>query len=114
MFETQESTPWYRSRASLVAVSLFLLILLGTGYFFVFRRSNANEAHYAALEQQRAQQRAEAQAAANTQAPAGVVAQPAAPGQPARSSLPLPSFRSCRMDGTPLPAFLQWPETFLS
>ena len=88
MFEPQESTPWYRSRASLVAASLFLLILLGAGYFFAFRRSNANEAHYAALEQQRAQQRAEAQAAANTQAPAGVVAQPAAPGQPGASPAP--------------------------
>ena len=88
MFEPQESTPWYRSRASLVAGSLFLLILLGAGYFFAFRRSNANEAHYAALEQQRAQQRAEAQAAANIQAPAGVVTQPAAPGQPGASPAP--------------------------
>ena len=88
MFETQESTPWYRSRASLVAGSLFLLILLGTGYFFVFRRSSSNEAHYAALEQQRAQQRAEAQAAGNIQSPAGVVTQPAAPGQPGASPAP--------------------------
>jgi len=87
MFETQESTPWYRSRASLVAGSLFLLILLGAGYFFAFRRSNANEAHYAALEQQRAQQRAEAQSAANIQAPAGAVTQPA-PGQPGASPAP--------------------------
>jgi len=85
MFETQESTPWYRSRASLVAASLFLLILLGTGYFFAFRRSSSNEAHYAALEQQRAQQRAQAQAEANSQAPAAVAAQPAVPGQPGAS-----------------------------
>jgi outer membrane protein assembly factor BamB len=85
MFETQESTPWYRSRASLVAASLFLLILLGTGYFFAFRRSSSNEAHYAALEQQRAQQKAEAEAAANTQAPAGVATQPAVAGQPGAS-----------------------------
>ena len=88
MFEPQESTPWYRSRASLVAASLFLLILLGTGYFFAFRRSSSNEAHYAALEQQRAQQKAEAEAAANSQAPAGVVTQPAAPGQPGASPAP--------------------------
>jgi hypothetical protein len=85
MFETQESTPWYRSRAFLVAASLLLLILLGTGYFLALRRSNANEAHYAALEQHRAQQQAQAQAAANSQAPAGVVAQPAVPGQPGAS-----------------------------
>ena len=81
MFETQESTPWYRERAYLVAASLLLLILLGTGYFFVLRRSNANEAHYAALEQQRAQQRAQAEAEANSQAPAAVAGQPAVPGQ---------------------------------
>ena len=89
MFETQESTPWYRSTASLVAASLFLLILLGTVYFFAFRRSSSNEAHYAALEQQRAQQRAEAeaQAAANIQAPAGAVTQPV-PGQPGASPAP--------------------------
>lgn len=85
MFETQESTPWYRSRAYLVAASLLLLILLGTGYFFVLRRSNANEAHYAALEQQRAQQRAQAEAEANSQAPAAVAGQPAVPGQPGAS-----------------------------
>jgi len=83
MFETQESTPWYRSRASLVAASLLLLILLGTGYFFVLRRSNANEAHYALLEQQRAQQRAQAEA--NSQAPAVAAGQPAVPGQPGAS-----------------------------
>ena len=90
MFETQESTPWYRSRATLVGASLLLLILLGTGYFFAFRRSSTNDAHYAALEQQRAQQRAEAeaQAAANSQAPAGVAVQPAVPGQPGASPAP--------------------------
>jgi len=86
MFETQESTPWYRSRAFLVAASLMVLIILGTGYFFTLRRSNANEAHYAALEQQRAQQRAQAQAEASSQAPANAAAQPAAaPGQPGAS-----------------------------
>ncbi len=71
MFEPQESTPWYRSRVFLVAASSLLLILIGAGYFLVWRRSSANEAHYAALEQQRAQQQAEAQAEANSQAPAG-------------------------------------------
>src|SRR6185295_9205004 len=87
MFETQETTPWYRSRAFLVAAPLLLLILLGTGYFLFRRSSNANEAHYTALEQQRAQQRAEAEAAANNQAPAGAGAQQqgTAPGQPGAS-----------------------------
>ena len=87
MFETQETPPWYRSRAFLVAAPLLLLILLGTGYFLAKRRSNANEAHYAALEQHRAQQQALAEAAANNQAPAGAAAQQqgAAPGQPGAS-----------------------------
>lgn len=113
MFETQESTPWYQSLTSLVIAALLLpplglallwlrrqtpakikvlasvgILLLGTGYFFVFkslRKSSANEAHYAALEQHRAQQQLQAQqqAAANPQAPAGATTpQPAAPGQP--------------------------------
>jgi outer membrane protein assembly factor BamB len=112
MFETQESTPWYRSLTSLVAASLLVpplglallwlrrptptktkllvslgILLLGTGYFLGFkalRKSSANEAHYAALEQHRAQQQLQAeQAAANPQAPAGVATpQPAAAGQP--------------------------------
>jgi outer membrane protein assembly factor BamB len=69
----------------LVAASSLLLILLGAGYFFVWRRSSANEAHYAALEQQRAQQRAQALAEASSQAPAVTAAQPAAPGQPGAS-----------------------------
>src|SRR6185295_5217531 len=87
MFETQETTPWYRSRAFLVAAPLLLLILLGTGYFLFRRSSSANEAHYAALEQHRAQQQALAEAAANNQAPAGAAAQQpgAAPGQPGAS-----------------------------
>ncbi|HEV7746491.1 MAG TPA: PQQ-binding-like beta-propeller repeat protein [Pyrinomonadaceae bacterium] len=113
MFDTQESTPWYRSLTSLVAASLLVppvglallwvhrqiptktkllaslgILLLGTGYFFGFkalRKSSANEAHYAALEQHRAQQQLEAQqqAAANPQAPAGAASpQTAAAGQP--------------------------------
>ncbi len=113
MFESQQSTPWYRSITSLFAASLLLpplglallwlrrqtptktkllgslgIILLATGYFFLFnawRKSSANEAHYAALEQHRAQQQREAmaQSTVNGQAPVGVATQqPAAPGQP--------------------------------
>jgi outer membrane protein assembly factor BamB len=116
MFEPQESTPWYQSITSLFAASLLLpplglallwirrqtptktkllgsivIILIGTGYFFAYRalsKSSANEAHYALLEQQRAQQRAQAQAEANSQAPAGVATQPAVPGQPGASPVP--------------------------
>ena len=113
MFESQESTPWHQSIKSLLAASLLLpplglvllwvrrqtptkikllssigIILLGTGYFLVYRawsKSSSNEAHYAELEQHRArqQQEAMAQAAVNSQAPAGAAApQAAVPGQP--------------------------------
>ena len=110
MFESQESTPWYRTLAGLIGASLILppvgLVLLwlrrstplltkalGTlaifclvaGYFYLYktwRYSSDNEAHYAALEQHRAQQ--QAQAASNPQ-PAAVpnAAQPAASAAPA-------------------------------
>ncbi len=86
MFETQESTPWYRSLTSLIAAAVVLpplgllllwmrrdiatrsrilgsvlIVLLGGGYVFLFtswRRGNEKEAHYAALERHRAQQAA--------------------------------------------------------
>lgn len=112
MFEPQQSTPWYRSVTSLIAAALLLppvglvllwarrqtpnrtklvaslgIVLLGAGYFFLYKawsKSSANEAHYAALEQQRAQQRREAmqQGAANNPAPAGATPTQQA-GQPA-------------------------------
>jgi outer membrane protein assembly factor BamB len=102
MFESQESTPWYRSVVSLIAAVLLLppvglvllwarrqtptrtklvaslgIVLLGAGYFSLYKiwsKSSANEAHYAALEQHRAQQQREAmqQPAGNNQAPAAV------------------------------------------
>ena len=86
MFEQQDSTPWYRSIPNLIAASLLLppvgialiwvrrgwairtkivstlaVILLSIGYVYVYRVitvSRANDAHYAALEQHRAQQAA--------------------------------------------------------
>jgi outer membrane protein assembly factor BamB len=97
MFEPQESTPWYRSITSLLVASLLLppvglallwarrqtptrtklfgtlgIVLLGAGYFFLYNvwsKSSANEAHYAALEQERAQQQRQAmeQPAVNNQ-----------------------------------------------
>ncbi len=102
MFEPQQSTPWHQSITSLVAAALLLppvglvllwarrqtpnrtklvaslgIVLLGAGYFFLYKawsKSSANEAHYAALEQHRAQQQREAmqQPAGNNPAPAGV------------------------------------------
>jgi outer membrane protein assembly factor BamB len=100
MFESEPSTPWHRSIAAVVASALLIppaalaliwirkdwaartkivgtlaVVLVAVSYFSVFRivsRSRANESHYSALEQHRAQQQAaNAQtAAANPAAPA--------------------------------------------
>ena len=110
MFESQESTPWYRSFAGLIAASVILppvgllllwlrrttptrvkilgtlvILVLGAGYFYLFtawRRSGANEAHYLALEQHRAQQHAQGASATNLttleSSPSPGVATPAA------------------------------------
>lgn len=84
MFASQESTPWYRSLTGLIAASVLLpplglvllwmrrgtaaktkllatlcLAILAAGYVYAFRvwrKASANEAHYAALEQDRARQ----------------------------------------------------------
>jgi outer membrane protein assembly factor BamB len=104
MFESQESTPWYRSLAGLIVASILLpplgivllwmrrssptatkvgatlcLAALSVGYVFLFtqwRKNSYQEAHYAALEQQRAQQ---ASQAGNPGQPTVAAAQPAAP-----------------------------------
>src|SRR5438132_8631439 len=102
MFETQESTPWHQSLVGLIGASIILppiglvllwlrrnttarakilgtllIALLGTGYFALFNawRHYGNEAHYAALEQHRAQQQAQA-ADAGANQPAAAVATP--------------------------------------
>lgn len=84
MFATEESTPWYRSLAGVIAASVLLpplglallwmrrdtaaktkilatvcIVALTGGYLFAFRawrKASGNEAHYAALEQDRARQ----------------------------------------------------------
>ncbi|MCM3869671.1 MAG: PQQ-like beta-propeller repeat protein [Pyrinomonadaceae bacterium] len=86
MFEQQESTPWYRSLAGLIAASILIpplglamlwtrrdaatskkllgtlaIVLLGVGYVFLFaawRKSSEYEAVYDAVERDRAQQQA--------------------------------------------------------
>ena len=86
MFESQESTPWYRSLVGLIAASVILppvglvlvwmrkntrpipkmlatagIVILGVGYLYAFnawRRSGANEAQYDLVEQDRARQKA--------------------------------------------------------
>ena len=111
MFEAQESTPWYRSTAGLIGACLLLpplglillwsrrdaatrtkivgtvgIVLLGLGYFYLigaWRKSSANDAHYAALEQHRAQQ--ETLPPTPGTAPATAASQPATVAQPAAS-----------------------------
>jgi outer membrane protein assembly factor BamB len=119
MFESQEAAPWYRSLTGLIAASLILpplgllllwlrrstsvrtkilgtlcIVALAAGYLYLFtawRRSSANEAHYAALEQHRAQQQAQAAsteqpgALANSPQPSASAVLPTAESQPANT-----------------------------
>ena len=111
MFEREETTPWYRSVAGIIATGIllppvglvlvwlrkdwatkvklagtFALVVLSVSYLFVYmawRRSDLNDSQYSALEQHRAQQ-AEVPPTAVDPSTATTVTQPgAAPGQPA-------------------------------
>jgi outer membrane protein assembly factor BamB len=92
MFEQQESTPWYRSRAGLIGTLCIVVLAAVCFYLFrTWRNSSNHEAQYSALEQHRAQQQAQAASgnaqpttAPNALAPAPG-ASPAANGQPAAS-----------------------------
>jgi outer membrane protein assembly factor BamB len=110
MFQQQESTPWYRSLTTLIAATIVMpplglvllwtrretakrarivgtlcIVLLGAGYLFAYRlwNNSGNEAHYATLEQHRAQQKLEASAP-----PAGAATASANPSQSAASATP--------------------------
>ncbi len=106
MFASEESTPWYRSITGIIVASVILppvglvliwmrkntrpmtkfvasagIILLGVGYFYAYerwRKSSANEAHFAQLEQYHAQQQGQ-QAQAPTAAAPQAAASPGAP-----------------------------------
>lgn len=110
MFESQESTPWYGSLAGLIVASVLLppvgivllwtrrggavatkilatlcIAALGVGYVFLIiewrKRANDN-AHYAALEQHRAQQGSQDATASQTTVTNAQQAAPAATGSP--------------------------------
>jgi outer membrane protein assembly factor BamB len=113
MFEAQESAPWYRSLISLIVATIVIpplglallwirrdwstvtkvlgtvaILLLTTGYVLLFqtlRRSSANEAHYAELEQHRAQQNNESSAQA-ANAPQAAAADNPNAAQPSESA----------------------------
>jgi outer membrane protein assembly factor BamB len=82
MFESQDTTPWYRSRTTMIAASVCLvaLILALFYHFYGYRYFSDRDAHYAELERHRAQQAA---LAANETSPAAAPAadQTAAPNQ---------------------------------
>jgi outer membrane protein assembly factor BamB len=121
MFQQEKNTPWYKSR--MVVIGVLVVVVLGAvGAFIYFRRSGANEAHYAALEQHRQQQ---------AQAPAPVpaaTATPVAEASPGASpqSVAMPSggsgrnywtnFRGPKRDGNYAltPISTSWPSSGLS
>jgi outer membrane protein assembly factor BamB len=115
MFESPESTPWYRSLMGLIAAAILIpplglamlwarrdvattkkllgtlcIALLGVGYVFLFsawRRSGANEAVYDAVEQHRAQQATAAPAQSDqSTAPANAAGVPVGAASPTAGS----------------------------
>ncbi|MDQ5846466.1 MAG: PQQ-like beta-propeller repeat protein [Acidobacteriota bacterium] len=114
MFASQESTPWYRSVATLVGAGFLLppvglvllwlrrdwptrtkllgtlgIVLLGTGYFYFYsawRKAELNESQYSAVEQHRAQQAGQAQTAPPDQS--SIATNPAQPGTAAQTAQP--------------------------
>lgn len=90
MFETQETTPWHRStRNRILAVVVIAVVALGLVFVYVARRRAGNEAHYAELEQQRAQQKAQAAGEQPAAAAANAPQQSASPGAPAPNGQPV-------------------------
>jgi outer membrane protein assembly factor BamB len=80
MFESQDTTPWYRSRSTMIgALVCFAALALALFYqFYGYRYFGNRDAHYAELERHRAQQAA---LATNEQPPAAAAQQAAAPNR---------------------------------
>ncbi|HEV2882771.1 MAG TPA: PQQ-binding-like beta-propeller repeat protein [Pyrinomonadaceae bacterium] len=80
MFESQDTTPWYRSRSTLIGASVcFAMLALALFYqFYGYRYFSDRDAHYSELERHRA---AQAALAANQPPPAAADEQVAAPNQ---------------------------------
>ncbi len=119
MFDTENSTPWYRSVAGVIGASLLLppvgivllwlrrdwstgvktiasvgIVLLGFTYFYLisgWRQASIYDSHYSAVEQHRAQQDGSQPAASQAAVnPAQVIGSPA-PGAPAGAPNPATS-----------------------
>jgi outer membrane protein assembly factor BamB len=72
MFDSQDSTPWYRSRQALIAAGVACCAALALVLFYHFhgyRYFSDRDAHYAELERHRAQQAALAASGASAPAP---------------------------------------------
>jgi outer membrane protein assembly factor BamB len=78
MFESQDATPWYRSRSTMIGASVcFAAIALAVFYhFYGYRYFSDREAHYSELERHRAEQAAHAGNETPPTAPAGQAAAP--------------------------------------
>jgi outer membrane protein assembly factor BamB len=79
MFESQDTTPWYRSRSTIIAASVCgaALILALFYHFYGYRYFSDRDAHYSELERHRAEQAArDASGAAPASAPAEQTAAP--------------------------------------
>lgn len=78
MFESQDTTPWYRSRSMMIgALASFALLALALFYqFYGYRYFSDRDAHYSELERHRAEQAALAANQAPHAATAGQVAAP--------------------------------------
>ncbi|MDQ1557606.1 MAG: outer membrane protein assembly factor BamB [Pyrinomonadaceae bacterium] len=77
MFESQDTTPWYRSRSTMIGASVcFAALVLALFYhFYGYRYFSDREEHYSELERHRAQQAA---LATNETPPAAAATDPAA------------------------------------
>jgi len=130
MFESQESTPWYRSLTGLIAASLLLpplglallwirrdtatktkilatlcIVIWGAGSFYLIRAwriSSANDAHYEALERHR-QQQAAAPLTGTEQAAVPANPQAAAATQPVNGASPATAAGAAAPGANPAP-----------
>ncbi|HKG13156.1 MAG TPA: PQQ-binding-like beta-propeller repeat protein [Pyrinomonadaceae bacterium] len=81
--ETKKRTPWYLTRAAMLAAPVLVVALVGVGVYLLFGVGRATDpgtdAHYTELERQRAEQRVSAPA---TDAPAAADPQASQPADP--------------------------------
>ncbi|HEX8456802.1 MAG TPA: PQQ-binding-like beta-propeller repeat protein [Pyrinomonadaceae bacterium] len=94
MFESTDTTPWYRSRQTLIGagVCCAALLLALFYHFYGYRYFSDRDAHYAELERHRAQQAALNAGGGQSQAPA-------APGQTTATTAPAENANAAQVPG---------------